>query len=367
MQRQRVTSPRSVLPLAEVAQDLGAARLAHQSEVIEPQFLEAAPESPVILDFSRDEQAPAARRVARKIYVSFLRIVEPRREHIDRPASGPFMKYPKLAPALERLHRKHQRRTLRDRPYRGHPHHPVRTAPDDCGGARPMCILQGNTRFAQISRRRAESQWSGLRCGGRPSPADRTDPQHGVHVLRPPVITQIIWMHGKKLRERALRRRAGGLAAAVLAIGKRGPNHSAPRMQAAAGHCAQFAVIDLLEQLGALSVEGCAQDGAQIRIDAIGPREAEDRVRALLRLRPRQCQNPMKQFAVVADSHPTVALEIAHANAELFYDFQVWGEIGEMLRTARGLIGEPLGHLGYASKGSAVMACDGTALRYAAP
>jgi hypothetical protein len=38
----------------------------------------------------------------------------------------------------------------------------------------------------------------------------------------------------------------------------------------------------------------------------------------------------MKQFAVVTNSHPTVAFETAHANAELLYDFQVRGEIGEM-------------------------------------
>src|SRR5208283_3265391 len=195
MQRQRVPSPRSVLPSAEVAQDLGAARLPHQGEVIEPQLLEAAPESPAILYFSRDEQAPGARCVARKIYITFLGIVEPRREHIDRPAPSPFMKYPQLAPALERLHREHQRRTSRDGLYRGHPHHPIGAAPDDCG-AWPMCILQGNARLARTPERRAESQWPRLRYGQRSGPADGTDPQHGVHVLQPPVITQIIWMHG---------------------------------------------------------------------------------------------------------------------------------------------------------------------------
>src|SRR5882757_10973822 len=150
MQRQRVPSPRNVLPSAEVPQELGPARLPHQGKIIEPQFLEAAPESPAIFYFSRDEQAPGARRVARKIYVAFLGIVEPRREHIDRPAAGPLVKYPELTPALERLHREHQRRTLGDDLYRGHPHHPVRTAPDDRGSARPMRILQGNTRLAWI-------------------------------------------------------------------------------------------------------------------------------------------------------------------------------------------------------------------------
>jgi hypothetical protein len=69
MQRQRVPSPRDVLPSAEVAQELRAARLPHQGEVIEPQLLEAPPESPAILDFSRDEQAPGSRRIARKLHV----------------------------------------------------------------------------------------------------------------------------------------------------------------------------------------------------------------------------------------------------------------------------------------------------------
>jgi len=55
MQRQSVSSPRNVLPLAEVPQEVGAARLPHQGEVIETQLLEAAPESPAILYFSRDE------------------------------------------------------------------------------------------------------------------------------------------------------------------------------------------------------------------------------------------------------------------------------------------------------------------------
>jgi hypothetical protein len=78
MQRQRVPSPRNVLPPAEVPQELRMACLPHQDEIIEPQFLEAAPESASILYFPRDEQAPGARRVACKIDVAFLGIVEPR-------------------------------------------------------------------------------------------------------------------------------------------------------------------------------------------------------------------------------------------------------------------------------------------------
>src|ERR1700690_3536774 len=114
MQRQRVPSPGNVLPAAEVPQELRMACLAHQGEIIEPQFLEASPESPAILYFSRDEQAPGARRVACEIHVAFLRIVETWREYFDRPASRPFMKYPKFAPTLERLNREHQCRSLRD-------------------------------------------------------------------------------------------------------------------------------------------------------------------------------------------------------------------------------------------------------------
>jgi hypothetical protein len=55
MQRQCVPSPRDVLPSAEVPQQLGAARLPHHGEVIEPQLLKAAPEAPAVLHFSRDE------------------------------------------------------------------------------------------------------------------------------------------------------------------------------------------------------------------------------------------------------------------------------------------------------------------------
>jgi hypothetical protein len=77
MQRQGVPSPSNVLPPAEVPQKLRMARLPHQGEIIEPQFLEAAPESPTILYFPRDEQTPGARSVARKIHIAFLRIVEP--------------------------------------------------------------------------------------------------------------------------------------------------------------------------------------------------------------------------------------------------------------------------------------------------
>src|ERR1700728_5461475 len=125
MQCQRVPSPRNVLPATEVPQEFGAARLPHQGEIIEPMFLETASESTAILYLSRDEQAPGGRHVARKIHVAFLGIVEPGREHVDRPASSLFVKNPQLAPALERLHSEHQRRTSRDGLYRSHPHNPV--------------------------------------------------------------------------------------------------------------------------------------------------------------------------------------------------------------------------------------------------
>lgn len=55
VQHQRVPSPRNVLPSAEVPQEIGAARLPHQGEVIEPQLLEAAPVSPAIFYFSRNQ------------------------------------------------------------------------------------------------------------------------------------------------------------------------------------------------------------------------------------------------------------------------------------------------------------------------
>jgi len=77
----------NALPSAEVPQELGLLAC-RTSEIIEPQFLEAAPESPAIFYFSRDEQAPGARRVARKIYVASSGLSEPRREHIDRPLAA---------------------------------------------------------------------------------------------------------------------------------------------------------------------------------------------------------------------------------------------------------------------------------------
>ena len=197
----------------------------------------------------------------------------------------------------------------------------------------------------------ADNQWSSLRCHQRPGPADGTDAQHGVHVLRPPVLTQIIRMHGKKLRKRTRRSGTSGFAATVVGVGKRRPDPGAPRMQAAPGHRVQFAILDLFQQLGALIVEGGARDGAQVRIDAIGPREAEDGVRTLLRTRSREPQNVAKQLSVVTEPHSTVALEVVHANAELLCDFQMGREVGEMVRAARGLIGEPLGHLRYGVEG----------------
>ena len=60
---------------------------------------------------------------------------------------------------------------------------------------------------------------------------------------------------------------------------------------------------------------------------------------------PGERKHAAKQLAVVADAHPALALETVHVNAELFGDFQVRGDIGQMRRAAGGLIGEPLGHL----------------------
>src|SRR5271156_6458645 len=199
MKRQRVPTPREVLPSTEVPQQLGAARLTRQCKVIEPQLFEAAAESAMILYFSCDEEAPGARRVTRKIDIALLRIIEPRRKHVDRPTFNPFMKYPEFAPALERLHSEHQRRTLRDELYRGHPHYPVGTAPDEGGGARPVRVLKGNTRLARTPRRRAERQASALRWGQRSGPADGTHSQHRVQIFLPPVIAQVIGTHCEKL------------------------------------------------------------------------------------------------------------------------------------------------------------------------
>jgi hypothetical protein len=74
MQRQRIPSPRNVLPSAEIPQELGAARLPHQGEVIEPQFLEAPPESPTILYFSRDHYGRRRGSDRRQRTINFHRV-----------------------------------------------------------------------------------------------------------------------------------------------------------------------------------------------------------------------------------------------------------------------------------------------------
>ncbi len=69
--------PSNVLPSAEIPQQLGAARLSHQGEIVEPQLLEAAPEASVLLHLPRDEEPPRCRRIARKIEVTLLGIFRP--------------------------------------------------------------------------------------------------------------------------------------------------------------------------------------------------------------------------------------------------------------------------------------------------
>ena len=72
----------------------------------------------------------------------------------------------------------------------------------------------------------------------------------------------------------------------------------------------------------------------------------------------------MKQLAVVAHLHATVALEAAHVHAELSDHVQVRHKLCGMRSAARSLVGQPLGHAArWLSSGSAVSACAGTALR----
>jgi hypothetical protein len=52
VQRERVAPPGHVLPAAEVAQQLWCARLPHQGEIIEPEFLEAAAKAAVVFAIS---------------------------------------------------------------------------------------------------------------------------------------------------------------------------------------------------------------------------------------------------------------------------------------------------------------------------
>jgi hypothetical protein len=75
VQRQRVVSPLDVLPLAEVAQQLRCARLPHQGEIIEPEFLEVAVKPTVVFHLSYREQAPRPRCEPGKLDVAFLGIV----------------------------------------------------------------------------------------------------------------------------------------------------------------------------------------------------------------------------------------------------------------------------------------------------
>src|SRR6202012_5024810 len=96
----------------------------------------------------------------------------------------------------------------------------------------------------------------------------------------------------------------GTLATALLRVGKRRPDTCAPRMQAAPRHGVQPAVLDLLEKPRALSVQQCARRRPQVRVYAVRPCEAENRMRALFGLRRGERQNTMEQFSVVANSHP---------------------------------------------------------------
>jgi len=75
----------------------------------------------------------------------------------------------------------------------------------------------------------------------------------------------------------------------------------------------------------------------------------------------------MNNSPVVADSHSQpFALEIAHANAELFCDFKCGAKSATMVRAARGLTASAR-HFGRSRQGLGSDARGGTALRYAAP
>jgi hypothetical protein len=190
-----------------------------------------------------------------------------------------------------------------------------------------MCLGEPDTGLTRIAWNRVENQRSGLRCRIRHGPADRAHPYNRIHVLGSTIITEIVRAHRQKLGERAPRRCARRLAAAYLLVGDGGPDCSAPHAQAAASHRTQFRFHEPVEQRAPLIIEGCAQDVAEVRIDAIRPREAERSMRTLLDARAGQRQYAAEHLAVVAHLHSAVVLESAHVNAKLLDYLKVRGHV----------------------------------------
>src|SRR5690348_16709114 len=122
MEGQRVASPGDIRPAAEVSQQLRGARLPHERQILQSPHFETAAKPAALADLARDQQTPCPRHEAGKFDESLIRRVAPRREDINCPDRRVWVKYPKLAPAFERLDRQLQRLSQRNRLRRGFPH-----------------------------------------------------------------------------------------------------------------------------------------------------------------------------------------------------------------------------------------------------
>lgn len=75
MKCERVAPPINVLPAAKFGQQFRRIRLAHQGEIIEPQFLKAAAKSSVVRHLARYQEASRARDEAGVFDIALLGVV----------------------------------------------------------------------------------------------------------------------------------------------------------------------------------------------------------------------------------------------------------------------------------------------------
>ena len=104
-------------------------------------------------------------------------------------------------------------------------------------------------------------------------------------------------------------------------------------------------LLDVVEQLAALIVQRGARCGSQCRIDAVGARQREHGVGALLRAGAGHGQHAAEELAVVAHLYSSVALEALHVNAELLHPLEMRGCVSGAARAPRGYVGQAFGHL----------------------
>ena len=115
-------------------------------------------------------------------------------------------------------------------------------------------------------------------------------------------------------------------------------------MQSGPQQRGQVRFLDVIEQLAALIVQRGARCGSQRRIDAVGARQPEHGVRALLRAGAGHGQHAAEKLAVVAHLYSSVALEALHANAELLHHLEMRGCVSGAARASRGFVGQTFGH-----------------------